>query len=217
MEGKEGKRFSKEEALEIIAGLDFEKLGGILPAVSIDEGGRMLMLAFMNPEALRRTLESGRMHYWSRSRRKLWMKGEESGHYQHVLGVYADCDNDSLLFRVRQVGPACHTGQVSCFNRAIWPYSGGPEVLAELESVIDNRIRKPREGSYTSKVVAKGMKEAAKKVSEEAAEVSLASIAEDRGRTVSEAADLMFHLLILMRMKGSSIEEVYSELATRRK
>jgi phosphoribosyl-ATP pyrophosphohydrolase/phosphoribosyl-AMP cyclohydrolase len=213
----EGIRFSKEEALEVMENLNFEKLDGILPAIAVDEKGRVLMLAFMNSEALEKTLEDGMMHYWSRSRKRLWLKGEESGHYQYVLGVYADCDNDSLLFRVRQVGTACHTGEESCFHREIWRFTGGPEVLAELESVIEERIREPKEGSYTTKVLAKGMREAAKKVSEEAAEVSLAAVAEDTERTVYEAADLLYHLLLLLKMKGASITDVYTELAKRRK
>jgi phosphoribosyl-ATP pyrophosphohydrolase/phosphoribosyl-AMP cyclohydrolase len=212
-----GVRFSKEEALELESSLDFEKLNGIIPAIAVDENGRVLMLAFMDKEALAKTLEEGMMYYWSRSRKRLWLKGEESGHYQYVLGVYMDCDSDSLLFRVRQVGNACHTGEVTCFHWEIKPFSGGPEVLTELEAIIDDRIETPRAGSYTTKIVVKGMREAAKKVSEEAAEVSLAAVAEDEGRTIYEAADLLYHLLLLLRMKGVFIKDVYSELAKRRK
>lgn len=217
MSGVEGIRFSREDALEFVNSMDFEKLGGILPAIAADEKGRILMLAFMDREALTKTLEEGKMHYWSRSKRRLWMKGEESGHFQYVLGVYADCDNDSLLFRVRQVGTACHTGEASCFHRVVRSFAGGPEVLAELEGVIEERMKEPKEGSYTSRVLAKGIREAAKKVSEEAAEVSLAAVAEERERTIYEAADLLYHLLLLLKMKGASMQDVYAELAKRRK
>lgn len=217
MSGMEGIRFSREDALEFVNSMDFGKLGGILPAIAADERGRVLMLAFMDREALTKTLEEGKMHYWSRSKRRLWMKGEESGHFQYVLGVYADCDNDSLLFRVRQVGTACHTGEVSCFHRVVRSFAGGPEVLSELEGVIEERMKEPKEGSYTSKVLAKGIREAAKKVSEEAAEVSLAAVAEGRERTIYEAADLLYHLLLLLKMKGASMQDIYAELAKRRK
>jgi phosphoribosyl-ATP pyrophosphohydrolase/phosphoribosyl-AMP cyclohydrolase len=214
--GLDVKRYSREEALDIVASLDFKKLDGILPAVAVDDEGRVLMLAFMNREALAKTLEDGMMHYWSRSRKRLWLKGEESGHYQYVLGIYADCDSDSLLFKVRQVGPACHTGEYSCFHREISQFRGGAEVLSEIEDVIEDRMREPKAGSYTSSVLKKGIREAAKKVSEEASEVALAAVAEDRERTIYEAADLLYHLLLLLKMKGTSMGDVYMELAKRR-
>ncbi len=214
--GRDVKRFSKEEAQEIVSSLDFKKLDGILPAVVMDDEGRILMLAFMNKEALEKTLEEGMMHYWSRSKGRLWLKGEESGHFQYVLGVYADCDFDTLLFRVKQVGNACHTGEYSCFHNEISPFRGGAEILSEIEAVIEDRMQRPVAGSYTSSVLRKGIREAAKKVSEEAAEVSLAAVAEDEERTVYEAADLIYHLLLLLRMKGTSMGDVYRELAKRR-
>jgi phosphoribosyl-ATP pyrophosphohydrolase/phosphoribosyl-AMP cyclohydrolase len=214
--GMDVKKYSRKEALEISASLDFEKLDGVLPAVAVDDEGKILMLAFMNKEALEKTLEEGMMHYWSRSRKRLWLKGEESGHYQYVLGIYADCDFDSLLFRVRQVGNACHTGEYSCFYNEINPFRGGAEVLSEIEGIIEERMQKPRAGSYTTSVLLKGIREAAKKVSEEATEVSLAAVAEDKERTIYEAADLLYHLLLLLKMKGTSMGDVYMELAKRR-
>ncbi len=214
--GMDVKKYSKKEALEISASLDFEKLDEILPTMAVDEKGKILMLAFMNKEALEKTLEEGMMHYWSRSKERLWLKGEESGHYQYVLGIYTDCDFDSLLFRVRQVGNACHTGEYSCFHNEISPFRGGVEVLSEIEGVIEERMRKPKAGSYTTSVLRKGIMEAAKKVSEEAAEVSLAAVAEDKERTIYETADLIYHLLLLLKMKGISIGDVYVELAKRR-
>lgn len=210
------KKYSKKEALEVAASLDFEKLDGILPVMAVDEEGRILMLAFMNREALQKTLEEGMMHYWSRSKNRLWLKGEESGHFQYVLGIYTDCDFDSILFRVKQVGNACHTGEYSCFHNEISPFRSGAEVLSEIEGVIEERMQKPKAGSYTSSVLRKGIREAAKKVSEEATEVSLAAVAEDKERTIYEAADLVYHLLLLLKMKGTSMGEVYLELAKRR-
>ena len=213
----EGLKFSEDEIKKTADKMEFGKLNGILPAVTIDENGRILMLAFMNREALERTMRTGMMHYWSRSRQKLWLKGEESTHYQYVLGAYVDCDSDSILFRVHQVGPACHTGEMTCFYNALREYRGGPEVLGELESIINDRMQNPKEGSHTSKVIQKGMKEAAKKVGEEATEVAVAALAEDKERTVYEAADLLYHLMILLQMKGVKIADVYRELAERRK
>jgi len=213
----EGIKFKEEEIGKIIDGLNFEKLQGIIPAIAVDEDGRVLMLAFMNREALERTLRTGMMHYWSRSKRRLWMKGEESKHYQYVLGAYTDCDSDSILFKVHQVGPACHTGEYTCFYRGLKEYKGGNEIVGELEAVIQERMRNPKEGSYTSKVLKAGMKEAAKKLSEEAAEVSVAALAEDKERTVYEAADLLYHLVLLLQMKGVNMEGVYRELWKRRK
>jgi phosphoribosyl-ATP pyrophosphohydrolase/phosphoribosyl-AMP cyclohydrolase len=213
----EGIKFSEDETAKIVGSLDFSKLQGILPALAVDENGRVLMLAFMNREAVERTLKTGMMHYWSRSRKRLWMKGEESGHHQYVLGAYSDCDDDSLLFRVHQVGPACHTGEKTCFFKILREFSGGPEVLGDLEEVIRDRMQNPVEGSHTSDVIRKGIKQAAKKVGEEATEVAVAALAEDTERTVYEAADLLYHLEILLQMKGTGIGEVYGELARRRK
>lgn len=213
----EGIKFKEEEIGKIIDELNFEKLHGIIPAIAVDEDGRVLMLAFMNREALERTLRTGMMHYWSRSKSRLWMKGEESKHYQYVLGAYTDCDSDSILFKVHQVGPACHTGEYTCFYRGLKEYKGGNEIVGELEAVIQERMRNPKEGSYTSKVLKAGMKEAAKKLSEEAAEVSVAALAEDKERTVYEAADLLYHLVLLLQMKGVNMEGVYRELWKRRK
>jgi len=212
----EGAKFTDYEISKIAGGLDFEKLSGIIPTIAVDERGRVLMLAFMNREALERTMRTGVMHYWSRSRKRLWMKGEESKHYQYVLGVYTDCDSDSILFKVRQVGPACHTGEPTCFYKALKEYRGGSEILEVLEVLMRDRMKNPKEGSYTSKVIKAGIKEAAKKVSEEAAEVSVAALAENKERTVYEAADLMYHLLLLLQMKGTNMDEVFEELWRRR-
>ncbi|MCQ5376948.1 MAG: bifunctional phosphoribosyl-AMP cyclohydrolase/phosphoribosyl-ATP diphosphatase HisIE [Candidatus Methanomethylicia archaeon] len=212
-----GKTFSEAEAGKIIKDLDFAKMGGIIPAIAVGADGEVLMLAFMNAEALERTLRTGMVHYWSRTRKRVWMKGEESGHYQYLLGVYSDCDRDSLLLKVKQVGPACHTNNPTCFYNAIEPYAPGGGAIRELEQVIDDRMRAPREGSYTSKVISAGINEAAKKVGEEGIEVAVASLAESRERVVSEAADLIYHLMLLLRMKGLHFSDVEDELRRRRK
>ncbi|MCX8182654.1 MAG: bifunctional phosphoribosyl-AMP cyclohydrolase/phosphoribosyl-ATP diphosphatase HisIE [Candidatus Methanomethyliaceae archaeon] len=212
----EGLKFSESEIRKIVEILNFEKLNGIMPVVTVDQYERVLMLAFMNKEALEKTLRTGMMHYWSRSRQRLWMKGEESGHYQYVLGVYADCDVDSLLFKVNQVGKACHTGKDTCFHNAIKEFQAGAGILKELEEVIAERISNPKEGSYTSSLASKGVREVAKKVGEEATEVAVAALSEGKDRTVYEVADLLYHLVLLLKMRGAGLEDVYSELRRRR-
>ncbi len=213
----EARRLTDAEIGSIMGRLNFDKLGGIIPAVTVDEHGRVLMLAFMNREALEKTLRTGMMHYWSRSRGRLWMKGEESKHYQHVMGAYADCDDDSLLFKVRQDGNACHTGRGSCFYKPLLEYKTGADVIRELEDVVDERMISPKEGSYTSKIIAAGLKEAAKKTGEEGVEAGIAALVEDEDRTASEAADLIYHLILLLKMKGIGMKQVYEELSRRRK
>ncbi|MDH7555784.1 MAG: bifunctional phosphoribosyl-AMP cyclohydrolase/phosphoribosyl-ATP diphosphatase HisIE [Candidatus Methanosuratincola sp.] len=215
--GKDGVKLEEEAIERLVKSLDFAKLGGIIPAVAVGEDGRVLMLAFMDEEALRRTLSTGMMHYWSRTRKRIWMKGEESGHYQYVLGVYSDCDSDSLLFKVRQVGNACHTGEGTCFHNPVVEHLAAWEVPAELESVVKDRIANPREGSYTSKIASGGLAKAAKKVGEEGVEAALAGAVESRERAISEAADLLYHLIILLQMKGASLEDVFKELKKRRR
>lgn len=209
-------RFSETEIRKIIEHLNFQKLNGIIPVITVDRNERVLMLAFMNREALEKTLKTGMMHYWSRSRQRLWMKGEESGHYQYVLGIYADCDMDSLLFKVDQIGNPCHTGKETCFYTPIKEFHGGHGILQELEKVISDRISNPKEGSYTSRLAAKGVGEVAKKVGEEATEVAVAALSEGKERTIYEAADLIYHLILLLRLKGVTLDDVYRELWSRR-
>jgi len=202
---------------EIINKLNFEKMNGIIPVITVDENDKILMLAFMNKEALEKTLKTGLMHYWSRTRNKIWMKGEESGHYQYVLGIYTDCDMDSLLFKVKQIGKVCHKGEDTCFHIPIKPYESSHLIINKLEEIIDNRIKNPKENSYTSSIVRKGIEEVAKKVIEEASEVAIASLRESNERIIEEIADLIYHLIVLMRMKGININDIYKELWKRRK
>jgi phosphoribosyl-ATP pyrophosphohydrolase/phosphoribosyl-AMP cyclohydrolase len=210
-------KFKEDEITKITSKIDFEKMQGIIPTVAIGEDGRVLMLAFMTKEALEKTLRTGMMHYWSRSRNKLWMKGEESKHYQYVLGAYMDCDSDAMLFKVNQIGPACHTNQQTCFFNPLKDYQIGAEILYELEEVIKERMQNPKKGSHTSEIISKGSSEAAKKVGEEAVETAIASLVEGKERTVSEAADLLYHLIIMLQMKGIGINDIFAELRERRK
>jgi len=203
--------------------LDFDKLGGLVPAVAVDVAtGRALMLAFMNKEALARTAETGLMHYWSRSRGKLWLKGEESGHHQRVRAVYVDCDNDALLFLVEQVGVACHKGKFSCFhNRGEdglreEEFGGGGSILSQLQEVVAQRLKERPEDSYTWKLASRGLQAVLKKVHEELFEFTHACLLEGEDRVVAEAADLLYHLTLALAMKGLSIEDAMKELARRR-
>ncbi|MBS4022189.1 MAG: bifunctional phosphoribosyl-AMP cyclohydrolase/phosphoribosyl-ATP diphosphatase HisIE [Dethiobacter sp.] len=191
---------------------------GLIPAIVQDVGsGRVLMLAYMNSESLQKTKETGETWFFSRSRNQLWHKGVTSGHTQEVVGIRYDCDCDALLVQVKQQGPACHTGAVSCFYRTL---PGQEEHLAcdflfELERIIDNRkVQKP-EGSYVAGLFAKGLDRILKKVGEEAGEVIIAAKNEDKNELVYEAGDLLFHLLVLLSQKGVSLSEVLAELERR--
>jgi phosphoribosyl-ATP pyrophosphohydrolase/phosphoribosyl-AMP cyclohydrolase len=199
---------------------------GLIPAV-VQEAAtdEVLMVAWMNAAALERTLATGLSHFWSRSRRTLWQKGETSGHRQHVEAVYADCDRDTLLVRVHQEGVACHTGSRSCFftrldRPAVGPgpataSGAGPAILDAVERVIQSRRAAPREGSYVSGLLAAGDTRIARKVAEEATEVVIAALAEGSDRLVAEVADLWFHTLVLLGARGLSARQVLAELGRR--
>ena len=164
--------------------------------------GRVLMLGWMDAEAERLTRETGEAWFWSRSRGRLWKKGETSGHVLHVEGVHEDCDGDALLVRVRRSGPACHTGSVSCFAPELW------------RTVVE-RVKERPEGSYVASLADAGVERAAQKLGEEAVEAAIAASARD-GRLVSEAADVLFHLYVLLAVAGVDVAEVEAELAARR-
>ena len=196
---------------------------GLIPAV-VQEArtGEVLMVAWMNREALVETLRTRRTHFWSRSRQALWQKGETSGHVQHVEAVYADCDRDTLLVRVHQEGVACHTGSRTCFlSRVDAPPPGAEEhpteagILDAVERVIQARKVAPPAGSYVARLLAGGDAMIGKKVGEEAAEVIVAALAESPERLVSEVADLWFHTLVLLGAHGLSVRQVLAELARR--
>lgn len=207
---------------------------GLAPAIVQDAAtNEVLMLAYMNGEALRLTVETGKAHYYSRSRGRIWMKGESSGNVQHVKEIKVDCDNDTILLRVAQEGAACHTGKKSCFfqtideqgqsrasqsekaNAEIYRQQIGP-MLEEVYAVIADRDAHPVEGSYTNYLLTKGIDKILKKVGEETAEVIIASKNPDEGELVYETADLLYHLLVLLYDKGIGLPKVAMELADRR-
>jgi phosphoribosyl-ATP pyrophosphohydrolase/phosphoribosyl-AMP cyclohydrolase len=200
---------------------------GLIPAVVQEaETGEVLMVAWMNAEALERTLATRWTHFWSRSRQALWQKGETSGHRQHVEAVYADCDGDTLLVLAHQEGAACHTGSRTCFftridrptetaERPASAPGAGRGILDVIERVIQSRRATPREGSYVSGLLAAGDARIAQKVGEEAAEVMVAALAEGSERLVAEVADLWFHTLVLMGARGLSARHVLAELGRR--
>lgn len=192
---------------------------GLRPVVVQDRRtGQVLMLAYADCEALQRTQQTGLAHFWSRSRRALWQKGETSGHVLRVHRILQDCDGDCLLYVVDPAGPACHTGEVSCFHRDLDGHreEAPAGVLAELERVIQQRIQDPPPGSYTAALLSAGPAQLHEKLFEETAEVVRAAREEGRERLVQEAADLVYHLLVLLHRHGASWSEVLDILAERR-
>jgi phosphoribosyl-ATP pyrophosphohydrolase/phosphoribosyl-AMP cyclohydrolase len=203
-------------SVDEIPRLAWHKGDGLLPAVVQDAGsGAVLMLAFMNAEALRETLVRGRVVFYSRTRQKLWEKGETSGNTLELVDIEADCDADSLLVRARPAGPTCHRNTITCFGDGAPPPAGGIGFLAQLERVIASRIAESPEGSYTAKLYASGIKRMAQKVGEEGVETALAAQAGDNAELVSESADLLFHLALLLKARGLSLDAVVAELASR--
>lgn len=192
--------------------IDYDKYAdGLVPAIIQDSrSGAVLMLGFMNEAALERTLESGKVTFFSRTKKRLWTKGEESGNFLSLVGITPDCDNDTLLVRAIPSGPVCHTGAASCFNE-----SNPRSFLYQLESVITDRQQNPSENSYVSSLFSKGINAIAQKVGEEAVELVIESKDNDTEKFLGEAADLLFHYLVLLRMKGHKIDEVVDVLQRR--
>lgn len=241
---------------------------GLVPAITQDiRTDEVLMLAYMNEEALRKTIETGLVHYYSRSRQKLWLKGETSGHYQKVKSISIDCDGDTLLIKAEQTGAACHTGHRSCFFTRLdadelkagadmvhcgdnedtagqtanipaaaseagfcsessadaadgkgsgKPAEGaGPEVLEEVFDIICDRLKNPKEGSYTNYLFTKGLDKILKKVGEEACEVIIASKNGQAGEISAEIADLFYHIMVLLAQQGMTLNNIYEELKKR--
>jgi phosphoribosyl-ATP pyrophosphohydrolase/phosphoribosyl-AMP cyclohydrolase len=196
---------------------------GLIPAVAQEtETGEVLMVAWMDREALARTLETGLAHYWSRARRALWRKGETSGHLQHVDGVYADCDRDTVLVQVHQDEVACHTGARTCFFTRLAggaspsPAGAGPALLEVVERVLQSRKVERPAGSYTASLFERGEAQICRKIGEEATEVVTAALGgEGDGRVVSEVADLWFHSMVLLASRGIPLRRVFEELARR--
>ena len=199
-----------------IAALDWSKGDRLLPAVVQDaRTGKVLMLGYMNAEALRVTLDSRRVTFFSRSKNRLWTKGETSGNFLNLVAVAADCDNDSLLVQAHPDGPTCHTGSDSCFAEAASTAAADFAFLSKLESVIAQRIADQPTGSYTARIWSEGPTRLAQKVGEEGVEVALAAVTQTDERLVSEAADLLFHLALLLKSRELSLGHVVAELARR--
>jgi len=198
-----------------ISKLKFDEKG-LIPAIVVDdETGKVLTLAYMNRESLAISLEKGMTCFWSRSRQELWLKGETSGNYQHIVSVTADCDYDALEVRVRKEGPACHTGAESCFHNPVFGEAGEAFRLESLYQLLLERKKKLPEGSYTTYLFQKGLDKILKKVGEESTEVIIAGKAEDRAETIYEIADLAYHVLVLMAQMGISVADIRQELASR--
>lgn len=197
---------------------------GLVPAIAQDaDTGQVLMLGYMNPGSLKRTVEGVQVWFYSRSREDLWHKGEISGNYLNLKEAWLDCDGDTLLLKVKPDGPACHTGETSCFYI---PLDGvpeeyeatetGPGILSELFAVIQDRQRDPPEGSYTAKLLQAGMGRIAQKVIEEAGETAIAAMQEDQEGLPKEVADLLYHTLVLLAASGVTPNQVWEELRNRR-
>ena len=202
--------------LDDVGTLDWDKGSGLLPAiVQHARTGRVLMLGYMNDAALRETLSGGRVVFYSRSRESLWTKGETSGNYLNVVDVSTDCDSDAILVLADPIGPTCHQGTESCFAAAVPTDAQRLAFLALLENIIANRIADQPESSYTAKLFAKGTGRIAQKVGEEGVETALAAVTRDDEGLVSECADLLFHVLVLLKSRELDLELVVEELKAR--
>lgn len=202
-----------------ITGLKFDA-NGLIPAIAQDEATlEVLMMAYMNKEAVEKTFSTGRAHYFSRSRNKLWLKGETSGNFQEVKAVLYDCDADTLLLMVRPLGPACHTGERTCFYRRLdkgAPLKGGGEgVIAGLERILKDRKGADPSTSYTASLYSKGLSKILEKVKEESAELIEAAAVKEKKDIVYELCDLWFHTMVLLAHKDIDMKDVFAELSRR--
>ncbi len=196
--------------------LDWKKGEGLLPVVVQHAAtGQVLMVAYMNEEALRTTLAIGRVTFYSRTRQRLWTKGETSGHFLRFVSATPDCDSDSLLILAEPLGPTCHLGTKSCFGDEVIPAGGGLAFLGKLEEVIAQRIAEQPEGSYTARIWSQGPTRIAQKVGEEGVEVALAAVTQADDRLIGESADLLFHLTLLLKSRDLSLSQVVTELEQR--
>ncbi len=190
---------------------------GLIPAIVVDAvSKRVLTLAYMNEESLKISMEKELTCFWSRSRQELWLKGETSGNYQHIVSITADCDRDALVVMVEPDGPACHLGTQSCFEYPVFESEERQEFSYEgLLELIRGRKTEKKEGSYTTYLFEKGLDKILKKVGEESTEVIIAAKAEDKKETIYEIADLAYHIMVLMVQMGISLEDIHRELASR--
>ena len=199
-----------------IDNLKFDK-DGLIPAVVVDSiTKKVLTVAYMNRQSLQVSMEKGLTCFWSRSRQELWLKGETSGNYQHIVSITADCDGDALVVVVEKDGPACHTGTDSCFTNPVWESEDLQEFsLNGLYDMLVGRYETRPEGSYTTYLFEKGIDKILKKVGEECTEVIIAGKADDKKETIYELADLAYHAMVLMVQMGITVEDVHKELASR--
>jgi len=193
--------------------IDFTKSGGLVPVVIQDENSlEVLMLGYMNEEAFEKTQAEGKVTFFSRTKNRLWTKGEESGNFLYVKSVHIDCDNDTLLIKVSPVGPTCHTGSRSCFQTEY-----NQNFIFKLADIINDRYKNPVEGSYVNRLRGKGLNKIAQKVGEEGVETVIAALNETEADLINEASDLVFHLLVLLKEKNLSLEAIAKNLESRHK
>lgn len=197
-----------------ISQIDFKKLDGLVPAVVQDsQTMKVLMVGFMNEEAVAKTQEIGKVTFFSRTKNRLWTKGEESGNFLNVVSILIDCDDDTLLIKAKPVGPVCHTGADTCFDE-VNP-KGDVQFLSYLQDFIDKRKAEMPEGSYTTSLFTKGTRKITQKVGEEAVETIIGAMANDDENFIYEAGDLLYHLIVLLTHKGYRIEDIVRELQKR--
>ncbi len=196
--------------------LKFDK-NGLIPAIVVDAVTKqVLTLAYMNRESLQISMEKELTCFWSRSRQELWLKGETSGNYQHIVSITADCDRDALIVMVEPEGPACHLGTASCFEYPVFQSNDRHEFSYQgLMDLIEGRKKEKKQGSYTTYLFEKGLDKILKKVGEESTEVIIAAHAHDKAETIYEIADLAYHVMVLMIESGISLEDIHRELASR--
>ncbi|MEM3550422.1 MAG: bifunctional phosphoribosyl-AMP cyclohydrolase/phosphoribosyl-ATP diphosphatase HisIE [Candidatus Bathyarchaeia archaeon] len=212
-------KISDEEAEIFIRKVDFGKMDGLIPVVVQDSSTeKVLMQAFMNVEALKLTLTTGKMHFWSRSKKRIWMKGESSENYSIVQNVILDCDNDALLFKVQQLGVCCHTGASSCFHNPILnekKEKTDARIIERIFEIIKERINNPRIDSYVSKLTSEGEDAVLQKIGEESTELILAAKNQNERNIVHEATDVIFHTMILLGQRNIEVSEIFKELEKR--
>lgn len=193
--------------------IDFNKSDGLVPVIIQDEHTlEVLMLGYMNHEAYDKTVNENIVTFFSRSKNRLWTKGETSNNFLHVKSIAQDCDNDTLLIKVKADGPTCHTGARSCFNTEY-----NQNFILQLEQIVNDRYENPKEGSYVNKLREKGLNKIAQKVGEEAVETVIAALAQTEADMINESSDLVFHLIVLLREKGLSLETIAKNLESRHK
>jgi len=212
-------QLSENEVEEFVKKVNFEKAKGLVPVVVQDASNdKVLMQAFMDEEALQLTLTSGKMHYWSRGRGRIWLKGEESGHYSLLQNAILDCDDDAILFKVQQIGAVCHTGHETCFHKSIIAEEEravDAKIVERIFEVIVDRVKNPREKSYVSQLTAKGEDAILQKIGEETVELILATKDSRLEEIVGEATDILFHILVLFAQKGFKLRGIFEELENR--